>query len=621
MKSDGSEQQRLSANYLNDFTPTVLQDGRILYGRWEYVDRPAIPIQSLWTLSPDGTRLSVFFGNRVLDPATFIEPQEIPGSTRVLCTLTGHNGSCRGAIGIIDPSLGVNAQQGIINVTPDIPLQGIHISTNGPIGPYQTPYPLDDRYFLVSYDGTILVRDYAVTEQAVVLAPKEDLGFYNPRPVRSRPLPMVQGSSLPESSEGYATLFVQDVYQGLEPTVRRGEVKRICVVEELPRRLIDSPGIQRPAFDFQRVAISCGATYVPKRVWGFARVHEDGSAFFQVPAQRPIYFLALDAQGRTVQRMRSFTHLMPGEIQGCLGCHEPRHQSTAGLPPPRAMEGKAQALEPPSWGVAGFCYASLVQPVLDRRCVGCHGREKPAKEVDLTGDKTDYFNMSYEMLARGRVILREGDGNEVSIDNPYTKWIPTYNGQEWNIQAIEPKIWGSPVSPLADLILDGHPDERGVSRISLTRDEKERILLWIDLNVPYYGTADTAHPTLQACRRMVPEELDATLGEVASRRCTSCHGQGIPRRPWLRLDHPEFNDFLRAPLSRESGGTQACGQAVFESKEDADYQAVLRTFLSVGKLMRETPRMDMLGAPPERLDMATRDLGGRDEIARDTTGE
>ena len=109
---DGGNVQRLSANYLNDFTPSVMEDGRIIYSRWEYVDRPAIPIQSLWSINPDGTGLSGYFGNRVLSPATFMESHEIPGTGKVLCVLTSHNGPCRGAIGIVDPALGANAQAG-----------------------------------------------------------------------------------------------------------------------------------------------------------------------------------------------------------------------------------------------------------------------------------------------------------------------------------------------------------------------------------------------------------------------------------------------------------------------------------------------------------------------------
>ncbi|MDH4238020.1 MAG: hypothetical protein OEW48_00515 [Phycisphaerae bacterium] len=100
MAPNGKNVRRISANYLNDFTPSLMNDGRLIYGRWEYVDRPAIPIQSLWTINPDGTNLGVYYGNRVLSPATFIEPRAVPGDTRVLCTMTAHNGPCRGDRGL-----------------------------------------------------------------------------------------------------------------------------------------------------------------------------------------------------------------------------------------------------------------------------------------------------------------------------------------------------------------------------------------------------------------------------------------------------------------------------------------------------------------------------------------
>ncbi len=609
MKPDGGEQRCISANYLNDFTPAVMNDGRLIYGRWEYVDRPAIPIQSLWTINPDGTGLSVFFGNRVLDPASFIEPQAIPGSTKILCTLTGHNGSCRGAIGIIDPALGNNAQEAIGNLTPDVALRGVTISSNGPRGPYQTPYPVDDRYFLVSYDGTLLLRDYDGTEQCVALKP-DGMGFYNPRPLRPRPCPPIVPSALPEEPEpdGWATLFLRDVYRGLEPDVKRGEVKQVAVIEELPRVLIDSKGIRRPAFDFQRIVVSCGATYVPKKVWGVVDVDDDGSAMFRVPARKPLYFMALDAEGRAVQRMRSFTHLMPGEAQGCVGCHEPRRQTARLTALPTATRREAAKPVPPEWGLKGFCYATIVQPVLDKHCVKCHrpGGCTP-KGLDLTGDKTDYFNVSYETLARGRRVLRRRPGNEVSLDNPYTSWIPTYNGQEKNILQITPRTWGSPASKLTELVLTGHRDLAGLPRISLSREERRRVLTWIDLNVPYYGTADTAYPDNQACRRQYPAKLDAVLADVARRRCVSCHtprkdnkgrviDPGIPRKQWTRITNPHFNSFLRAPLAEEAGGTQACGEAVFKSKDDPDYRAILKTFDPVLEDLKRTPRMDMADA-------------------------
>ena len=132
----------------------------------------------------------------------------------------------------------------------------------------------------------------------------------------------------PPDAQGiaWATISMQDVYQGLEPQVKRGEVARIAVVQEIAKPVRVDPNLR--AFGFQFPVVSCGATYAPKKVWGFVNVEDDGSAHFQVPANVPIYFLALDRQGPAVQRMRTFTHLMPGETQGCIGCHADRNYAT-----------------------------------------------------------------------------------------------------------------------------------------------------------------------------------------------------------------------------------------------------------------------------------------------------
>jgi hypothetical protein len=349
------------------------------------------------------------------------------------------------------------------------------------------------------------------------------------------------------------------------------------------------------AFDFQFPVISCGATYAGKKVWGYVPVEPDGSACFQAPAGVPIYFLALDAQGRAVQRMRTFTHLMPGEVQGCIGCHEPRQQTTVNRQT-RPMTLQPRALRPPEWGARqGFDYARVVQPVLDRYCGSCHSGSTPAGKVDLCGDQTDYFNVSYEVLARGR------KGNDwIQWDSPYVNWIPTYNGHEANILQITPKAWGSPRSKLADLILAGHPDEKGQPRVTLDDASRRRIFAWIDLNVPYYGTSETAYPNAKGCRRVYPADLDKTLAEMAARRCASCHQGGKPPRPvWTRITNPQRNGFLLAPLAKAAGGSGACGQAVFADANDPDYQAILKTFEPVAAMLKAKPRDDMPGAKPE----------------------
>jgi hypothetical protein len=196
--------------------------------------------------------------------------------------------------------------------------------------------------------------------------------------------------------------------------------------------------------------------------------------------------------------------------------------------------------------------------VLDAHCTGCHDHEST---LDLSGDRTDYFNVAYENLARrGTQAEHGGDargGMAAFGSNPHTSWIPTFNGCESNILEITPKAWGSPASKLADLVIAGHPDDKGAKRVALGEDEKLRLMMWIDLNVPYYGTSQSRQPELRGCRQILPANLGPVLDEIAARRAIA-----FPKTFFVRLDHPERNPFLAVPLARGD----------FASPADPDYQ-------------------------------------------------
>lgn len=616
--ADGTKATRISANYLNDFTPAVLQTGRILYSRWEYVDRPAIPIQSLWSINPDGTMLQGVFGNRALTPATFMDAKEIPESNgKMLCILTAHNGPCRGAVGVIDPSLGANSQAAIKNLTPEVKVGQIDKGDGNRVrGPYLNPWPLNTTHYLVSKAGVIELRDYA-GEFTETLIPKEgDMGFYSPQPLQTREPEALVASNLnpvqdADKQTEWATIMMHDVYRGLEGHVARGSIKQLAVVQEVEKPLSINPN-QR-AFGFQFPVVSCGATYAPKRIWGYATVETDGSAHFRVPARQPIYFLPLDAKGQAVQRMRTFTHLMPGEVQSCVGCHADRTSlapvsANASAARPTAMLRPAEELQEPAWGNVGFSYPHIVQPVIDKHCGECHGHDSPPAQLELTAAKTDFFNVSYENL------VRKGTPSEAWWPggfpwpfnySKYTSWIPTYNGQEANILEVEPGRWGAKASLLARVVESGHPDPDGKKRIDLSRAEKRRIYAWLDLNCPYYGTSDSQYRELRGCRQMLPKDFVPMMQDVAKRRCVSCHENSVEDGNWVfsmpnnffvRIDHPERNNFLRAPLAKAAGGTEKCGQAVFADTCDPDYQKIIQSFRVLQNKLQESPRIDMVSA-------------------------
>ena len=319
----------------------------------------------------------------------------------------------------------------------------------------------------------------------------------------------------------------------------------------------------------------------------------------------PIYFLALDAEGRAIQRMRSFTHLMPGEVQGCVGCHADRNSVASSGPKKIAGRRKPQELTRPAWGVKGFSYAEVVQGVFDRSCIKCHNERQQPNNVDLTGDMTDFFNVSYDILSRTGTQaqwnwIRHGSPSGAKYDkvrgmSPYTEWIWTINGAGHNTLEIAPRRWGSPASKLAEIIRSGHPDKKGKPRVNVPDADRRRVFLWIDLNVPYYGTSSSNHKARLGSRRMMPLALESTLKNVASRRCASCHKRGIPRKFYTRVMKPENNSFLLAPLARQAGGTQKCGKPVYLSKNDPDYQKILKTFEPIHALLEKRPRADMKG--------------------------
>jgi hypothetical protein len=613
--SEGGQQRRISSNYLNDFTPSVMSDGRILYSRWEYVDRPAIPIQSLWTINPDGTQLEGMFGNRSLSPATFMDAREIPGSNKkILCVLTAHNGTCRGAIGIVDPGLGGNAQEAIVNLTPEVDIGRVDAGDGNRIrGPYLNPFPINDRFYLVSKAGLIQLRDYQGQRCDTLVPARDDMGFFNPQPIQPRqPESLIASSLKPDAhaqDSQWATLMMQDVYNGLGNSVKRGSIKKLAIVQEIEKPLGISPNLR--AFGFQFPVVSCGATYAPKKIWGYATVEADGSANFLVPAEKPIYFLPLDDTGMAVQRMRTFTHLMPGEVQSCIGCHADRNYAMANttgqaMSRPSAMMRDTESLAAPSWSVTGFSYPHIVQPILDQHCVECHGRDTPAGNLELTGDKTDFFNVSYENLVRRGTQAFDWERGGAPGDfgkNKYTSWIATYNGQEKNILEIEPGHWGAKASWLARIIDEDHPDQQGKHQIDMTADEKARVYAWLDLNVPYYGTSHSNYTSLRGCRQQLPDGFDALISDIGQRRCASCHTEAKKDGNWIlrskdhfyvRIDHPEWNAFLRAPLAREAGGSGQCAQPVFQTTNDPDYQTIMAAFDQLKQKLAKNPRYDMM---------------------------
>ena len=618
MNRDGGNVRCVSQNTLSDFSPQMLPDGRVLFTRWEYVDRDLTYRQSLWTQNPDGRRYQLYYGNTIRDAGVLWQARPIMNRTDlVVSTFAPHHGWSHGAIGLIQNQMGLEApkETGFSYITREYP----SIRDTAYRWSYRDPFPLNDYQFLVSC-GLDLNR-FALylldlCGNRTMLYADAHMGCYNPLPLIEQPVaPQIvdseSGNNNPDETLQWGTLLLANVYEGL-PEIERGRVKYIQIMEQM-RKLAD---LTKRAYD-QSPGMSY-ATYYAKKCWGRVPVEEDGSAFFEVPALHEVYLQALDADGRELQRMTSALQLMPGETAGCIGCHENRQTS----PPfnltrmPLATSKTPVHPEVPDWGTDGVVdFVKVVQPVLDKYCVECHSGPNPKAGYNFSGDKTRIFNMAYDnLLGRSRSYRQHDMETGDMLPEEQAKGKPLVHFY-WLLRTPSavnrPLQTGSHASRLLDYIDTDHCGQ------FLSLEDRERIYAWIDADVPYYATYEHSRPRSPGYRDLC---TDIDTGKEAAwykddflavfeTRCASCHG-AIPepndhaniwdgRYGWMNFTHPEWSSALTAHLSKEAGGwglgTENGGEGtpLFDTTEDPDYMRMLKALQQGRDAMMAHPRVDM----------------------------
>ena len=481
MDADGGNIRPLSHANLSEWTPSVMNDGRIIWMRSEYLDKGADFGHTLWAIRPDGTHPELIFGNNTLN--CYANGREVPGSSEILCTLVSHGGDLNGPIALIDVAKGRFNPQAVTNITPDVEPH-YHMSWARQQC-FRDPVPISHDYFLCSHApfdkfGLYVVDRYG-NRELLYLDPQ--IGSMSPTLLRPAAAPLVLGGNdepadrPPRAPGGLLSkgwFFVADVYQGLEPVVKRGMVKYIRVCQELRADLIQLPNgeYQKDHEPFQdwyatpthKVNGPYGwPSYVAKGDLGIAPVEKDGSASFYAPAGKVLYFQILDEDYNEIQRMRSVVQLQAGEKRGCIGCHENRMLA----PPspnrmPIAMRREPSTLQPPPWGAGPFSYEKVVQPVWDAKCIRCHDA-KDEQQIDLTG-------------------ALDGDGIPASYRTVIAKGWVHYFDYTWGREhsKAEPLSFGTVNSKLWKILDGGHYD------VHLTSEEVHRVKCWIDLNCPLW---------------------------------------------------------------------------------------------------------------------------------------
>jgi hypothetical protein len=536
MNADGSDIHPISVNNVNEFDPSVMPDGRILFGRWEYVDKNALTIQSLWTCNPDGTQETAVYANNMVFPEAVLDARPVPNSHLIVGTFAKHNAPPRGSIAMIDPRRGKNDPAAAFNFEhPD--------DATYDRGDSCEPWPLSEDIVLFSGRPAGQKRNVIEwidrTGRRGTLLSDPDICLHSPMLVKPRPRPL----SIADTIDRRATtgrFFVQDIYRGLEG-VKRGEIRWLRVIEETSRV---SPTMMGGSPYNQTFLVSCALAFSVKNYLGVVPVEPDGSAYFEVPSGRALYFQALDADGRLVQGMRTFVQAAPGATRSCIGCHENKYSAAANAGPRNLLGREPHRPKPESWGSGFLDYPSMVQPILDRHCASCHGGEKDiAAGIDLTGGWTEHFNISYENLTSRR---------QTQLVAYWIAGIDCMNGTAFGSAPLFPaRSFGSGAAPLAKLLLDGHNGNIP----NLSRQERDLLMAWIDSNGLYHGTWDQ---TEHGCAVRNWSQIRAALtARMQAAGCLKCHGEGdrllVFENDWINLKDPPLSRILRAPMAKGEG--------------------------------------------------------------------
>ncbi len=455
-----------------DWMPTVMENGRVMYTRWEYTDNSHYFARILMHMNPDGTAQSSFYGTTSFWPNSLFYCRQVPNDpNKFVGIVSGHHGIARtGELHLFDISKGKIEEQGRVHKFPsykrEYQAKIMDRLVDGKWPQLIHPYPLSEKYIVcagkeslpdkfVVYGGKFVIYLVDAFDNMVPLVELKDAHAMEPMPLQARKKPQeIMDKTNPDLDYGW--VFLNDIYQGGGlKDVPRGSVKKLRVIEYF--------------YGYRNIGnhhvIAEEGSWDIKRIHGTVDVEPDGSAFFKVPANRPIAIQPLDENGNALQLMRSWFVVMPGETQSCVGCHESQGMTPTSKPAMAARK-RPQEIKKFVADVRGYSYVRDVQPVLDKYCVGCHDGSKPNRpyfkrggEVYKTYPKANGFSQSYFDLMR---YVRR-------------------SGPESNQHMLSPLEFHSSTSELMQLLNKGHQG------VKLDKQSMDILRTWIDLNVPFHG--------------------------------------------------------------------------------------------------------------------------------------
>ncbi|MEW8053096.1 MAG: hypothetical protein AB2792_02400 [Candidatus Thiodiazotropha sp.] len=382
MNSDGTDITQISFNRSHDFSPSILANGQIVFSRWDNADgNNAI---HLYRMNPDGTELELLYGVNSHDTGTggstvqFLRPIEMPDG-RILALLLPFDGTDEGGDLVYIDSVNYvdNGQPTWDNMGLTGPAQSqattLQVSTDGSLssgGQLRSAYPLFDGTgrMVISWsqcraleDDTIVpcteerlantdtepapplyslyIYDGNEQTQQPIVKPQEGVIYTDAVIAVARAIPTIRhdktaGIDLDPTlvSDKAGLLHIRSVYDldGVDvadpdiatladPAQTRADQRRARFLRLIKQVTLPDDDV----LEFPNSAFGATAQFGMREVIGYAPIEPDGSVQVKVPANVPVSFSILDANGRRIDQSHDFwLQFRPGEVVSCGGCHD-----------------------------------------------------------------------------------------------------------------------------------------------------------------------------------------------------------------------------------------------------------------------------------------------------------
>ncbi|MFO7776072.1 MAG: HEAT repeat domain-containing protein [Candidatus Hydrogenedentota bacterium] len=365
---DGGEPEQLTSGPFHDLDPAELPDGRIVFASTRtgtFEEYHGAPSRALFVMQPDGSEIEPITHTPIFDnePTVMadgriafvrsdnffsrakvetqihaIQPNGTAGQTEVGTDIGAVYGHRLRMLGYGSPAPLPDGDLAFISNQGNFiaPLGGVEDSF------HRLPDGLGDLASMP--DGRLLAtvlgsgadqrsRILAVIDPAdnqLMRIYESDSPIHSPVFVGERPRPPKRSNSIRDprlgTPEATGFLYAQDVHITRKTDADWDQIRAI--------RVLKSRGLSTRSSHWDFVHQGKEVTEL-----GVVPIAPDGSFYVEVPADVPLAFQAVDAEGRSELNEMSWIYVRPGEVRSCVGCHEDRRSA------PPVKSHMAQALD------------------------------------------------------------------------------------------------------------------------------------------------------------------------------------------------------------------------------------------------------------------------------------